>query len=179
MLKRLSDDFCTEDFTSSDAFCQLCISLVRPHLEYACHVWARYTQKTSTLSKVFRSSSVQWQSMHKRNGNSYEELLSLTNLSTLEKRRCELKLCHMFKIVNNLIYFPSHVVEHREEPLYSFHSYHNHTLTQPFATTNAYLHSFVPHTISLWNKLTQCHPHPLRVLNNIYVVIPPNPFFTC
>lgn len=139
-------------FSEPDALRQLYISLVRPHVEYACHVWAPSTSRdinaVESVQKFFCKMAT-----HNWNGTSYEELLSLTDLPTLEKRRVELKLCHMFKIVNNLIFFPQDVVERREEPLYHFRSFHNFTLSQPFARTSAYLNSFIPHTISLWNKL--------------------------
>ena len=40
--------------------------------------------------------------------------LMLTELPTLEKRRLELKLCHMFKIVHDLCYFRDGLVTIRE-----------------------------------------------------------------
>ena len=87
------------------------------------------------------------------NGATYEDLLAKANLPALEKRRLELKLCHLFKIVHNMIYFPSDAIAQRESPHYHFRSSHDHYLSQPFARTNSYFYSFVPHTVSLWNSL--------------------------
>ena len=141
-------------FCDSDVLRQLYISLVRPHLEYACHVWAPHTSKDiNELENVqkfaCKMASRQW------NGVQYEQLLSITNLPSLERRRIEQRLCHLFKIVHNLVYFPSNVIVHREEPLYNFHSFHNSCLYQPYARTNSFYDSFVPHTISPWNKLPE------------------------
>ena len=37
----------------------------------------------------------------------------------------------------------------------TYHSSHHLTLVHPFSHTNAYMHSFVPATISLWNRLNE------------------------
>ena len=139
-------------FSSSETIRQLYISLVRPHLEYACHVWAPHTSKDiNSLESVQKFAckmiSCRW------SGASYEELLTITNLPALEKRRLELKLCHLFKIVHNMIYFPNDAIVQRELPHYHFRSSHDHYLSQPFARTNSYFYSFIPHTVSLWNSL--------------------------
>ena len=59
----------------------------------------------------------------------------------------EHKLANMFKIVHNLIYFPSDtfVPRHSRTESSVFH--------QPFARTNTFLHSFVPSVVSSWNSL--------------------------
>ena len=139
---------------SSDALRQLYTSLVRSHLEYACHLWAPYTHKDiHEIEKVqkfaCKMASRQW------NDVQYEDLLSITNLPSLERRRTEQRLCHLFKIVHNLVYFPSNVIIRREEPFYNFRSYHDNYLYQPYARTCSFYNSFVPHTTSLWNKLPQ------------------------
>ena len=70
---------------------------------------------------------------HRWSGATYEDLLTITNLPTLERRRLELKLCHLLKIIHNLVYFPSNVIVHRERPHYHFRSSHDYYLSQPFA----------------------------------------------
>ena len=87
----------------------------------------------------------------------YQELQSLIDIPTLERRRLELKLGHLFKIVHNLCFFPQGVFELREQtPLLSITwSAHSLSLVQPFARTNSYLYSFVPNTVSHWNSLPQ------------------------
>ena len=83
------------------------------------------------------------------------EPLSLTELPTLERRRPELKLGQLFKIVHKLCFFPEDFVKLREQtPLLSnTHSLHPLYLHQPRAHTNSYFCSFVPHTCSFWNSL--------------------------
>ena len=44
---------------------------------------------------------------------------SLTNLPTLERRRTELQLSHLFKIVHNLCFFPESLVTIRERSHYN------------------------------------------------------------
>ena len=96
----------------------------------------------SILSKACKTFACKMMS-HRWSGATYEDLLTITNLPTLERRRLELKLCHLFKIIHNLVYFPSNVVLHREMP-------HDYYLSQPFARTNSYFYS---HVISIWNRL--------------------------
>ena len=94
----------------------------------------------------------------------YEELLTNFNMPTLADRRLQLKLCTMYKIIHGLTYFPSVFVPrntrtHIDSPLF----------IQPFARTNSYLYSFIPHSISLWNSLpsnitTACSVSVFRTL---------------
>ena len=121
------------------------------HLEYTCPVWAPYTCKdTELLESVQRFACKMvthcWSS-------SYEELLALTNLPTLEKRRLHLKLSHLYKIVHHQSFFPDEIVLFREHLQYNSQSVHALTLQQPIAHTHSYYHSFVSHTISVWNTL--------------------------
>ena len=125
---------------------------MRPHLEYACHVWAPHTYRDTNALESVQKFACRMMS-HRWSGATYEDLLTITNLPTLERRRLELRLCHLFKIIHNLVYFPSNVIVHRERPHYHFRSSHDHYLSQPFARTNSYFYSFVPHTISIWNRL--------------------------
>lgn len=139
-------------FSNLDTIRQLYTSLVRPHLEYACHVWSPYTSRDinaleSVQKFACKMASRRW------NGNTYEELLTVTNLPTLERRRLELKLRHLFKIIHNLVFFPSNIFVPRERSQYHLRSSHDYCLTQPFARTNSYFYSFVPYTISIWNSL--------------------------
>ena len=137
--------------SNMDTLIQLYVSLVRPHLEYACSVWAPASHKDidslEGLQKfAFRMATHNW-------NLNYQDLLSLVDLPTLESRRLQLKLGHLFKIVHGLCFFPSGIVSFREQIHHSCRSIHPLTLQQPFAHTQAYSQSFVPHTCSLWNSL--------------------------
>ena len=54
---------------------------------------------------------------HNWNAN-YRELLSLLEIPTLETRRLELKLGHLFQIVHNLCFFPQEIIKFREQNLF-------------------------------------------------------------
>ena len=77
----------------------------------------------------------------------YDQLLSNFSVPNLQSRRLHHKLCTMFKIIHNLIPFPSSVFVPHPSRCQS------NVFFQPFACTNCFLHSFVPSTISSWNSL--------------------------
>ena len=79
--------------------------------------------------------------------------LSLTDIISLEPRRAQASLCMLFKIVHGLCFFPDNVITTR--PNHSQRTNRQLLLHQPFAGTNAYLHSFVPHTVHSWNLLPE------------------------
>ena len=126
------------------ALFQLYLSLIRPHLEYASDIWDPHLQKDKVLLENvqkfgLRICAKQWDL-------GYEELLSNFSVCPLQTRRLEHKLANMFKIVHNLIYFPSDTLpRHSRTKSSVFH--------QPFARTNTFLHSFVPSVVSSWNSL--------------------------
>lgn len=63
----------------------------RPHLEYACRVWAPHiSQDINTLESVLKFACKL--ASRPTNSNTSEESLTITNLSTVERRRLELKL---------------------------------------------------------------------------------------
>ena len=87
---------------------------------------------------------------------SYQELLDIFQLPSLENWRLFLSLSTFFKIIHNLIYFPPNYCPF---PLSSSFSNHLHQYSIPFAHTNCYKHLFLPNSISLWNNL------PLEAVN--------------
>ena len=97
---------------NTDTLTYLYTTLVRPHLEYACPVWAPYTHKDTDLLESIQRFACKmatccWSS-------SYEELLASTDLPTLERRGLHLKLSHLFKIVHQQSFFPNGIVSLRE-----------------------------------------------------------------
>ena len=89
----------------------------------------------------------------KRWDTGYQELLDMAALPSLETRRLQSSLCMMYKIVDNLCYFPSNIITPR--PNVSKRTDRQLLLHQPFARTNAYLYSFVPRTVNIWNSLSE------------------------
>ena len=141
---------CTDDdyYQYSDPYTllHLYLSLVWPHTEYAAQVWDLHLLKDITFLE----------NVHKfvlcvccKNWNmGYSELLDLCSVPSLENRRLHLKLCHMFKIVNNLCYFPPEIVVQSPSLL---HSSRPPLLHQLFSRTTALANSFLPDTIRKWN----------------------------
>ena len=83
---------------------------------------------------------------------SYHELLNLCNISTLRERRLYLSLCLMYKITYSQVHFPPDIfIPKSPGTLRSTNILSSYV--QPFPRTNAYLHSYVPSTISSWNSL--------------------------
>ena len=138
------------------ALFELYTALVRPHLEYACEVWNPHLQKErDQLERVqkygLRMCSKQWSA-------GYTDVLSLFKIPTLSDRREYLSLCTMFKITQEMMYFPTNVfVPKLPDNLSS--SSNSFLFYQPFAKSNAFLYSFVPFSCSLWNKLPHLITH--------------------
>ena len=80
-------------------------------------------------------------------------------------RRAQASLC-MFKIVHSLFFFPPNMITTR--PNHSHLTIRQLLLHQPFAGTNAYLHSFVPHTVHAWNLLPESYGNlPLQHFKSV------------
>ena len=136
--------------SNQEALKQLYVSLVRPHLEYACQIWDPHLIKDKKLLEDVQKfgcklAAHQWDS-------GYQDLLQLFELRTLEERRLHLKLGLMFKIIHNLCYFPS--IPALRSTIPGLRSSHPLQFDPPFAHTNAYKFSFFPHTMSVWNSLS-------------------------
>ena len=121
-------------------------------------MWSPYTQRDKDLLEnvqkfALRMSFRQWNA-------SYPELLNLCNISTLREHRLYLSLCLMYKITHSQVHFPPDIfIPKSPGTLRSTNILSSYV--QPFARTNAYLHSYVPSTISSWNSL------PTEVTNYI------------
>ena len=135
---------------SNDTLLQLYLSLVRPHFEYASPVWNPYMQKHIKQLKDVEKFALHMAAKSWDSG--YQDLLSLTDIA-LEPRRAQASLCMLLKIVHGLCFFPSNIIITR--PNLSQRTNRQLLLQQPFAVTNAYLHSFVPHTVHAWNLLPE------------------------
>ena len=86
---------------------QLYLSVVRPHVDYAASIWSPYMKKDKTLLE-----NVQKFALHMATrcwDSSYQDLLELVDLPTLEHQRLEVRLCLLYRIIHNLCYFDSSV----------------------------------------------------------------------
>ncbi len=85
---------------------QLYLSIVHPHLDYACQIWdphlAKDKKKLEDVQRfACRLASHQWNA-------SYHNLLQLYELPTLEERRLHLKLGLMFKLFTTSVTIQIH-----------------------------------------------------------------------
>ena len=148
----------------------LYLSLVRPHTEYAAQVWDPHLYKDISSLENIQKFALR---VCCKNWNlGYSELLDVCKVPSLENRRLYLKLCHMFKIVNNLCYFPPEIVVQRSTVPYSLRP---SLLQQPFCRTSAFAHSFVPDTIRKWN----CLPIELTSTHTLHSFQSSLSVFTC
>ena len=83
----------------------LYLTQVRPLLEYAFPVWDPHLEKDiKALESVQKFAAKMCSKTWQR--SSYSEQLCALNLSTLKERWDYLKLCFLYKILNNLVFFP-------------------------------------------------------------------------
>ena len=82
---------------------------------------------------------------------SYDTLISICNVSTLEERRHCLKLSILYQIFNGHISIPSAPVE--RTLLRNLRNSSSLMLQRPAVHTNEHRYSFFPLTIALWNQL--------------------------
>ena len=127
----------------SDTLLKLYTMQIRPHLEYAAPVWDPFT--ASNTKKLEDTQKFALKLCCKQWNLGYQDLLDLANCPTLRNRRLYFKLCTLYKVVYDLIYFPSHVLSPMYKPAQLLH--------QPFARTNSFFSSFVPSSVSVWNNL--------------------------
>ena len=137
--------------SSSATLKQLYLSLVRPHLEYACQLWDPCTQ--NDINKLESVQKFALKLISHRWDASYGELTRLVNVPMLSKRKLHLKLAQVYKIVHHdgLCDFPEGIFQ--IELAHSSRLARDQTLHCPFARTNYYYNSFVPSSIRAWNSL--------------------------
>ena len=107
MLSLLYRNFAT-NVTDPSVILQLYLALVRPRLEYAAEVWNPNLERDINCIERVQKFALRICSHHYQ--DSYDDLLHFLYQPTLRNRRF-LSLCTFFKIVKELVYFPS-VIRH-------------------------------------------------------------------
>ena len=135
---------------NSDTLLQLYRSLVRLYLEYASPVWNPYLHKDTKLLEnverfALRMITRKWDAC-------YQELLDTLGMPSLGTRRLQSTLCTLYKIVHGLCFIPPDIVTPRSDRI-CLRTNNLYCLQQPFARTNAFLNSFLPHAVRTWNTL--------------------------
>ncbi len=143
--------------SNSTTLLKLYLSFVRPHLEYSSAVWSPHLKgEVETIEKVqkyaLKVCMKSWDS-------SYADLLNATSLPSMQSRRLQVSLCHLYKIVHGLTDFPNAPTT-RQEFYYNSRSSTTEAIMVPHFRTSSHQHSFFPLTICEWNKLpkeiTEC-----------------------
>ena len=141
---------------SSSTLLRLYTRFIQPHLEYSSAVWNPYLKgEIEDLEKVLKYAlkvcTKSWDA-------SYEDLLSKASLPSLQQRRIQTSLCHLFKIINELTDFPEALVSIRQSH-YNSRSTAAKTLSVPTFRTCSYqnLFFFFFGTNYLLNYVTVTH----------------------
>ena len=134
---------------------KLYTTLVRPLLEYCCAVWDLHLQKD--IEKLESVQRLACKICTKNWSASYSDQLHFLNLPTTD-RRLFLKLCTMYKILNNTFSFPENTTSDQGSkptlcPLAMCLQTHCILCT----LTHSFMNSFVPSTSTLWNGLPRHH----------------------
>ena len=135
---------------NSTTLLKLYVAYVRPILEYVSYVWSPHAVKhIDMLERVqhfaLKISLKKWSSH-------YSEKLSIANLPTLAQRRSMAKLIILYKLVNNLIDFPSGYF-FTCKPSYNLRNSHMKVRLPHRARTDYMSFSFFPSTTQIWNTL--------------------------
>ena len=141
--------------------CNHPLTLVRPILEYCCHVWDPFLHKDIELLESVQKFAVKVCTKCWR--EPYNHLRNLLKLPLLKDRRTKLKLTMVYKCLNGLTVMPSDIFVPVSLSSWNLRSHGSISLYQPFARTNSYLHSCVPSSVSLWNQLPENFHHCLSL----------------
>ena len=143
---------------SSQTLLKLYLSYIRPHLEYSSAVWNPHLKgEIADIEKVQKFAlrvclkSPPWDPL-----TSYNDLFTAAKLPTLQSRRDQSSICHLFKIVNGLIDFPNASIRQCEFH-YNSRSANSAALSIPYFHTSSHQNSFFPATITKWNHLLVNH----------------------
>lgn len=125
-------------------------AFIRPHLEYNSIVWDPYLiGDINSLEKIQRFAL---RVCLKSWTTDREHLYSQSHIPALDDRRKQARLCHMYKIVNDLTDFPEAPFQFRAINFVTRFS-HDQQLRNIAARTSQYQNSFFPRTIAQWNSL--------------------------
>ena len=94
--------------TETDVLFKLYTAMIRPHLDYACEVWSPHLRRD--IDELERFQKLALRLCAKQWDINYENLLYNFNLPSLaDRRHYYLRLCVMYKIINELVHYPNHV----------------------------------------------------------------------
>ena len=127
--------------SNSTTLLKLYLSFVRPRLEYSSAAWSPYLKgEIEIIEKVqkyaLKVCMKSWDS-------SYEYLLKMTSLPSMQCRRLQVSLCHLYKIIYGLTDFPDAPTT-RQKFHYNSRSSTAGAIMVPHFRTSSHQHSFSP-----------------------------------
>ena len=150
---------------------KLYMALVRPHLEYAAQIWNPHLVKDiKSLEKIQKFAL---RICSKNYHETYQNLLSLYQVPTLENRRLFLCLCTFYSIVNKLVFFPEILLPSTMPVTTSRCRNYNPCAYQvPHANLNSLKFSFFVNTVKVWNNLPHEAVTTTDLANFKYLISP-------
>ena len=136
---------------NSTTLLKLYVAYVRPILEYVSYVWSPL-HAVKHIDMLERVQHFALKISLKKWSGHYSEKLSIANLPTLAQRRTMAKLIILYKLVNNLIDFPSGYFS-TCKPSYNLRNSHMKVRLPHRARTDYMSYSFFPSTTQIWNTL--------------------------
>jgi len=123
---------------------------VKPIVEYASVVWSPYTKADITRIEMVQRRAARFVYNDFSSYSSVTSMLNKLNWESLEQRRTKAIITMFYKIINNLISINFTEYIHL---ITSCTRSHLHRYISLPARLNCYYHSFLPHSIRLWNSL--------------------------
>ena len=130
---------------SSSILLKLYLSHIRPHLEYCSVVWNPHHK--GDIAELEKVQTYALKVCMKPWDSSYEDLFATSNIPSLESRRRESSVCHLFKIINRLTDYPSPTINLQKSYSNIRSAGSNNKLTIPKFHTCSYQHSFFRHPL--------------------------------
>ena len=127
--------------------------MVRPIMEYACTVWSPYTKKNIQILEAVQRRAAWFVNNDYFIFSSAMAMMQDLEWLTLEERRWVTKVTMLFKILNDIVCIPA------DQYLVSIpntgrrHQQRLKLKQHPFLNVNAFMNSFFPSVIDIWNKL--------------------------
>ena len=139
--------------TNCLTFLKLYVALVRPHLEYAAQVWNPHLVKDINSLESVQKFALRICS--KNYHETYQNLLNVYQVPTLQNRRLFLCLCTFYSIVNKLVSFPTETVlpPTSAGTSTSSRNYNPSAYRVPHAHLNGLKFSFFANTVRIWSNL--------------------------
>ena len=136
---------------SPEIMLKLYKAFIRPCMEYAATAWSPYLRgEVEQLEKVQRFALRVCLKIWDKSVP-YDTLLELSKVHSLEFRRKVGRLLLLFKILNNLTYYPGNDIFQSREVLHSTRFVNQNSLSPIACRTAVYQNSFMPAVIELWN----------------------------